>query len=341
MGKIKREIRAVKRPARGAATGLEALAAGVLTAAAGWILYSTFGIDHEVDLPDALATERKLFYSERAGKLSYYSSRAGEGRPLVLLHSINAAASAYEMRPLFEHYQGTRPVYALDLPGYGFSERSQRVYDPELFAHAILDFLEQEVKEPADVIANSLTSEFAARAALSAPEKFRSLAMISPTGFNDTDPRYRSQSAQSMGASNMLHSIFAFPVWSRAFYDLIATQASIRYFLEKSFVGAIPDALVEYDFATSHQPGAENVPLYFISGKLFTKDVRSRIYENVHTPTLVLYDHDAFTNFDRLPDLLERNRDWRSERIIPTMGLPHWDQPGKTTAALDAFWAGV
>ena len=39
-------------------------------------------------------------------------------RPLLLLHSINASASAYEVKPLFEHYRQQRPVYAPDLPGF-------------------------------------------------------------------------------------------------------------------------------------------------------------------------------------------------------------------------------
>ena len=58
-------------------------------------------------------------------------------RPLLLLHSINAAASAYEMKPLFEHYSRERPVYALDFPGYGLSDRSARDYTPRLMTDAI------------------------------------------------------------------------------------------------------------------------------------------------------------------------------------------------------------
>lgn len=341
MSKATRELQELKRPARAAVSGVERLLTGTLAVAAGWIVWSNFGINHELDLPEAIPAERKVFYSSRAGKLSYYSDREGQGTPLVLLHSINAAASSYEMRPLFEHYRGKRPVYALDLPGYGFSERSQRVYYAELFSNAILDFLAQEVGAPADVVALSLTAEFAARAAQAEPERFHSLTLLSPTGFSMSESNYRSQRARSSGASQMIYPVLAFPVWSRALFDLISTRASIRYFLEQSFVGPVPDALVDYAYATSHQPGAENVPLYFISGKLFTPDVRTRIYENVHTPTLVLYDHDAFTNFDLLPRLLERNPDWQAERIIPTMGLPQWDQPARTTAAMDGFWERI
>ncbi len=59
---------------------------------------------------------------------------------------------------------------------------------------------------------------------------------------------------------------FSVPVWSQPFYDMLATRASIRYFLRKSFVGQPDPGLVEYDFATSHQPGARFAPLAFISG---------------------------------------------------------------------------
>ena len=73
-------------------------------------------------------------------------------------------------------------MYALELPGFGFSNRADRVYTPELFTGAVLEFLQTQVGRAADVVALSLSSEFAARAARQAPERFRSLTFISPTG---------------------------------------------------------------------------------------------------------------------------------------------------------------
>jgi pimeloyl-ACP methyl ester carboxylesterase len=327
--------------------GLAGFSTSFLLAVAGsWILYSRLAIDHAIPLPDALPAERKTFTSGTAGRLSYYRSpvdspaptEAGARRPLVLIHSINAAASAYEMRPLFLHYRAQRPVFALDLPGYGFSDRSRRVYSPGMYESALLDLLQTEVGEPADVVALSLGSEFAARAALAQPDLFHSLVMISPTGFNAGQENRGSQKASRNGMGELLHALFAFPFWARPFYDLLTTHASIQYFLQKSFIGAVPHTLIEYAYATAHQPGAENAPLYFISGKLFTPRVRQDIYQRLQTPTLVLYDRDNFTNFSMLPDLLARNPAWQAVRLVPTLGLPQFERIEDTVEVLDKFW---
>jgi hypothetical protein len=89
------------------------------------------------------------------------------------------------------------------------------------------------------------------------------------------------------------------------------------------------------------QPGARFAPLSFISGQLFTRDIRETVYERLTQPTLVLYDRDEFASFDALPTTLVRRPNWAAERVAPTKGLPHFEQLGKTTAALDRFWAGV
>ncbi|MBI3941663.1 MAG: alpha/beta hydrolase [Chloroflexi bacterium] len=196
-----------------------------------------------------------------------------------------------------------------------------------------------QVKEPCDVIALSLGCEFTALAALAHPTLFHSLTCISPTGFDPPKSGSGSQRAAEEESSNQIYALFAFPLWKRSFYDLLVTRRSLEYFLKKSFVGPISTGLVDYGYFTGHQPGAANVPLYFISGKLFTPDVRTRVYEIVHTPTLVLYDRDAYTGFEMLPDLLAKNPNWRAVRITPTRGLPQFEQLHQTVEALEAFWS--
>jgi pimeloyl-ACP methyl ester carboxylesterase len=319
-------------------TGVKGLASASLAVAGGWILYSNLAIDHEVTLPDALPAERKVYLSNASGQLSYYLNRVEGGRPLVLIHSINAAASAYEMRPLFLRYHSRRPVFALDLPGFGFSSRQKRIYSPALYEAAVLDFLQTQVGEPADVVALSLGSEFAARAALVAPERFSSLTLISPTGFSQRQDKRGPQAASRSGSSDFIHPLFSLPVWARPFYDLLTTRTSIKYFLEQSFVGAVPQDLIDYAYATAHQPDAEHAPLYFLSGKLFTPNIRRNVYERLQVPTLVLYDRDNFTSFETLPELLSMNKSWQGVRLVPTLGMPHFERTEDVSEVLDRFW---
>ena len=62
---------------------------------------------------------------------------AGSGPPLLLVHSVNAAASAAELRPLHEHYAKTHTVFSPDLPGYGATARPDRLYTPRLMTDAL------------------------------------------------------------------------------------------------------------------------------------------------------------------------------------------------------------
>lgn len=312
-----------------------------LTIAGIWLAYSQLIIDHREPLPDAILADREPFLSKGAGWLSYYVDRTASGRPLVLIHAVNAAACAYEMGPIFSHYRVQRPVFALDLPGYGFSNRLKRDYTPELMASAIVDLLASQVNEPADLVALSLGCEFAARAALERPDLVRSLVMISPSGFNRPNTGRTSQLAGVSGRGDRLHTALAVPLWARALFDLVSSRRSIEFFLKQSFVGPIPPGFVDYAYATSHQPGAEHAPLHFLSGRLFTPDVARTLYAQVQQPTLVVYDQDAYVSFDGLPDLLARNNSWQAVRFAPSRGLPHFERMEDLGELMEGFWQEI
>jgi pimeloyl-ACP methyl ester carboxylesterase len=310
-----------------------------VAAVTGWIIYSRKFIRHDVELVKAIDADRSDFRSDNAGRLSYYADLSGEGDPLVLIHSINAAPSAFEMKPIFERFRGKRPVYALELPGFGFSDRSDRLYSPQLYQYAITDFLQEVVGKPADVVGLSLSCEFAALAAEHNPEIFRSIVMISPTGFSQPKTDRLSQRVEKKGAKNTLYAGLAVPLWNRPFYDLVSSRPSIQYFLNKSFEGLVPERFVDYAYITAHQPGAEYAPTYFLSGKLFTPAVRETVYKALDLPVLVIYDRDPYTKFEMLPSFIKEMENWQAERITPTKGLPHWEQPEKTFKAMEAFWS--
>ena len=287
-------------------------------------------------LPEALAAPRHSLMTRTGERLAWYGDGVGSGRPLVLIHSINAAPSSFEVKPLFDQYRGQRPVYSLDLPGFGHADRPVGPYSAERFAAAIVDFLDQVVKEPADVLALSLSGEFAARAALKAPGRISSLALISPTGFGARQPF-------GPAIGRPLHRFLTLPLLGAAAYALVSSRPSINYYLGKSFVGAPPAELIDYAYATSHQPGARFAPLMFLSMQLFTRDAPQRLYGSLPTtlPVLAIADRDPYVTFEKLAGFVAAHPNWRLESLAPHLGLPQWERLPAVVAALDRFWAGA
>jgi len=284
-------------------------------------------------LPEAVNAPRAQLVSAQTGRIDYYFDKRGVGRPLILVHSINAAPSTYEMKPLFEHFAGIRPVYSIEQPGFGHSERSDRAYSPSLYASAIQALLEQVIQEPADLVALSLSAEFAARAALATPTLIASLALISPTGFS-------ARGLPSPAVGRFAHRVLRARPWSQGLYNLVASRRSIRYYLGKSFLTPPPQELLDYAYATAHQPGARYAPLTFLSTQLFTHEAIATLYERLSDfPVLAIADRDPYVTFERLATLVDSHANWRHETLGPHLGLPHWERPRETLDALGRFWA--
>jgi pimeloyl-ACP methyl ester carboxylesterase len=288
-------------------------------------------------LPRALDAPRGKL-NRRAGPLSYYVG--GSGPPMLLIHSINAAASAYEVRPIFEHAVANHRVYAVDLPGFGFSDRSKRDYTPTLYVDAIHDMLETigadgHGEERIDALAISLGSEFLARAATESPHRFRTLSLVTPTGFQRGAENLRGPPGETREVPG-LYRFFTFPLWSQAIYSALVSRLSIRYFLRKTFGSDKYDrGLANYDYLTAHQPGAKNAPYAFVSGRLFSNDIRS-VYEQLTLPVWMPHGTKGdFGDFSEAGWAIARPN-WLVEPF-DTGALPHFEKPTKFVASFDRF----
>jgi pimeloyl-ACP methyl ester carboxylesterase len=287
-------------------------------------------------LSPALPGERREL-NGRAGQSSCYLG--GAGPPLLLIHSINAAASAYEVKPIFEHALRQRRVYAPDLPGFGFSDRSPRDYTVQLYVDAIADVLDliaaESGDERVDALALSLSSEFLARAALKQTDRFRALALVTPTGFSRGSARVGAGPGETREVPG-LHALFTFPVWSQAFYDLLVSKRSIRYFLRRTWGShEVDEALVEYDYLTAHQPGARHAPYAFVCGRLFSRNIRA-VYERLTLPVWLAHGtRGDFRDFNEV-DWVRARPNW-SVRPFATGALPHFERPAEFLPAFDRF----
>ena len=262
-------------------------------------------------LPSPLpATHREI--TGAAGGLALYE--AGSGTPVLLIHSVNAAASAYEVRPLFERLSATHRVFAIDLPGYGRSPRTDRRYDIALFTAAIEDALDAIGEScgdaPVDLIAVSLSCEFAARAAVNRPQRLRTLTLVTPTGLDRRSAALDGAPGQSREVPGV-HRVLTWPLWSQALFNLLSSGPSVRYFLRRTWGSSDIDAgLAEYCVASARQPGARFAPLSFLCFRLFAADVRS-LYSKLQMPVWVPHaTRGDFRDFSSA-DFLRSRPNWR------------------------------
>jgi pimeloyl-ACP methyl ester carboxylesterase len=267
---------------------------------------------------------------------------AGDGPPLLLVHSVNAAASAAEVKPLFEHHRATRTVFAVELPGYGFSDRGDRAYTPRLMTDA-LHAVAAQIRTrcgpaPLDAMALSLGCEFLARAAVEQPAHWGRLSLVSPTGFMGLKPR-RGPPGSTRGMA-WLHRVLSAPAYSQALFNGLTKPGVVRYFLQRTWGSkAIDESMWAYSVATAAQPGARFAPLHFLAGNLFSADIHT-VYEAITQPVWASHGvRGDFTDYRGLR-IVSSRPNWQIQ-VFQTGALPYFEVPAEFNAAMDRFLASA
>jgi pimeloyl-ACP methyl ester carboxylesterase len=302
-------------------------------------------------LPHSLSGERREIRDQEAGLVSYYvdgldrvehTDAELEPPPLLLIHSINAAASAHEVKPVYDAFKTQRPTYAIDLPGFGHSERSERFYGQDLMV-AALEAVIAEIRathgpRAIDALAISLASEFLAKTASAHPVSLRSLAMVSPTGFAENAAR-EGRPDESIGRAG-LYRFLSTPLLGRGLFRLLTTPPSIRFFLRRTWGSKqIDEKMFRVSCRVARFSGAHHAPFHFIAGYLFSADI-APVYRALKQPVWLSRGvRGAFDDYERL-DSVENQPNWHIT-TFQTGAMPHFERPSEFLESYQRFIAGV
>ncbi|MCS7078477.1 MAG: alpha/beta fold hydrolase [Chloracidobacterium sp.] len=251
------------------------------------------------------------------GQRIHYARR-GDGDPVLLIHGLNAAASAYEMRKVFLGLEDAFDVVAPDLPGFGASERRRMDYTAALYVDFILDFCRERIGTACHVIASSLGAAYVIRAASLAPELFRKLILIAPTGIralaDERPTRWR----------RLARSILFSPVGTLVF-GLLRTRAAIRYFMTTQGFHNPRNFSREYEdylYRTMRAKNAKYAPIAFLTG-MANCNV-SLLFGRLTMPVQLVWGKDARTTPARqAEDFLARKPDAQLTLFDACALLPH------------------
>ncbi|XP_021714543.1 pheophytinase, chloroplastic-like isoform X2 [Chenopodium quinoa] len=132
------------------------------------------------------------FWNWRGHKIHYVEQ--GEGPPIVLVHGFGASAFhwRYNIPELAKRYK----VYAIDLLGFGWSEKAIIDYDAIVWRDQVVDFINEIVKEPAVLVGNSLGGFTVLASAASLPEKVNGVVLLNSAGqFGDPNAKIEESEA--------------------------------------------------------------------------------------------------------------------------------------------------
>lgn len=113
-------------------------------------------------------------------RISYLAAGSGEATPLVLVHGFGGDANNWLFN--LTELAGTRPVYALDLPGHGASTKAVGEGTLASLAELLLGFLDALGIPRAHLVGHSMGGGVVLEATRRAPERVASLALLAPAG---------------------------------------------------------------------------------------------------------------------------------------------------------------
>ncbi|CAI9097858.1 OLC1v1034371C1 [Oldenlandia corymbosa var. corymbosa] len=118
------------------------------------------------------------FWTWRGRNIHYVVE--GEGTPIVLLHGLGGSAFhwRYNIPELGKRYK----VFALDLLGFGWSEKPIIDYDALVWRDQVVDFVKEVVQEPAVLVGNSLGGSTALLAATVLQDQVRGVSLLNTDG---------------------------------------------------------------------------------------------------------------------------------------------------------------
>jgi len=204
----------------------------------------------------------------------------GSGSPLLLIHGLGASVEYWQqnIEPLSQHCR----VYAMDLLGFGRSDKPRIEYSLHYAAQFIADFMDAQGIERASLVGNSMGGLISLQFAIEFPERLDKLVLVDNAGFGRE--------------LIWIFRLMTLPVLGEVLYG--PNERGMRtlqrmLFYDKRFV---TDEWVEQNLEMARLPGARDFFLSVLRYGVNLRGLRPEILEpllaqipGIEAPTLIMW----------------------------------------------------
>ncbi|MBD2542052.1 alpha/beta fold hydrolase [Coleofasciculus sp. FACHB-SPT36] len=272
------------------------------------------------------STFEKLNWTWRGYRIQY--TVMGTGRPLVLIHGFGASIGHWRKNMPVLAAEGYR-VFALDLLGFGGSDKPALDYTLELWEELLKDFWKTHIQEPTVFVGNSIGALLSLMVVVNSPEISAGGVLINCAGgLNHRPDELNFPLRLVMGAfTKLVSSKVAGPF----LFNRIRQKDRLRRTLRQVYVNpeAITDELVDMLYDPSCDTGAQQVFASILTAPPGPSP--AELLPKIQHPLLVLWgEDDPWTPIKGATIYKELSENGQPVKVvgIPKTGhCPHDERP--------------
>ncbi|GAQ80233.1 alpha/beta-hydrolases superfamily protein [Klebsormidium nitens] len=207
------------------------------------------------------------YWTWRGYKIRYQQA-GGSGPVLLLVHGFGANCDHW--RKNMPYLARTHRVFAIDLLGYGYSDKPNprdfpegTLYTFETWAQQLLDFCDQFAGGPVFMICNSVGGLAGLQAAIDRPEMVRGLVLLN---ISLRMLHITKQEWWKKPFVKAVQTVLRGTNLGQSFFKSLASKKAVKSILQQAYHddSAVTDELVDFILTPGLQPGAADVFLDFI-----------------------------------------------------------------------------
>lgn len=279
-------------------------------------------------MPESLPQDR---YVKINGIKTRYWAAGDKGPAILLVHGLGGFIEnwVYNIGPLAKSHR----VYAMDLPGFGLSDKTPLTRDLKVLVRFIADFMEAFSIEKASLIGNSLGGGLVLQFAIDYPDKVDKLVLVDNAGMGrGVIADFKLCSLPLIGELSVRTSRKGTAVlWRKIVYDS----------------SLVTPELVDLSFRLASQPGAKKALLAALRAGIDIFGQRGDLVrqlldslKNIKKPVLVTWgDRDRIIPVAHARTAVEKIAGARLELFDRCGHMPQLEYPEKFNRLVLAFLA--
>ncbi len=245
----------------------------------------------------------------------------GSGQPLVLIHGFGASIGHWRKNIPVLADVGYK-VFALDLLGFGGSDKADIYYSMEVWAELLKDFWNAHIQTPAIFIGNSIGALLSLIVLAEYPEIATGGVLINSAGGLSHRPHELNPVLRVVMAT--FNKLVANPITGKFLFNRIRQKPQIRRTLYQVYCDhhAVTDELVDLLYTPSCDPGAQQVFASILTAP--PGPTPEELLLKVEYPLLVIWGaNDPWTPITGAKIYEEARENGKDIKIVPIPGAGH------------------